>query len=251
MPRLSNKVAIVTGGGSGFGAAIATRFAEEGAKVVVADINTAGGENVAAQNPENIVFQKVDVTSPSDWAAVVETAVTKFGTLDILVNNAGTTYRNKPTLEVTEAEWERVFNVNVKGIFHGSQAVIAKLLEQGHGGSVINISSTGASRPRPGLVWYNASKGAVSNATKGLAAEYGPHNIRVNTVSPLLSGTGLFSMFTGMEDTEENRQKFIGNVPLGRLTDPADVANMCLYLASDEGSFINGADMVVDGGKCV
>ncbi|KAL5047317.1 hypothetical protein BDW71DRAFT_41375 [Aspergillus fruticulosus] len=251
MPRLNNKVAIVTGGGSGFGAAIATRFAEEGAKVIVADINTAGGEGVAAQNPENIVFQKVDVTSPSDWAAVVETAVTKFGKLDILVNNAGTTYRNKPTLEVTEAEWERVFNVNVKGIFHGSQAVIARLLKQGHGGSVINISSTGASRPRPGLVWYNASKGAVSNATKGLAAEYGPHNIRVNTVSPLLSGTGLFSMFTGMEDTEENRQKFIGNVPLGRLTDPADVANMCLYLASDEGSFINGAEMLVDGGKCV
>ncbi|KAL4985085.1 hypothetical protein BDW68DRAFT_5360 [Aspergillus falconensis] len=269
MPRLNNKVAIVTGGGSGFGAAIATRFAEEGAKVIVADINTAGGESVAAQNPENIVFQKVDVTSPSDWAAVVETAVTKFGKLDILVNNAGTTYRNKvrsspvsqllwsmansvqPTLEVTEAEWERVFNVNVKGIFHGSQAVIARLLKQGHGGSVINISSTGASRPRPGLVWYNASKGAVSNATKGLAAEYGPHNIRVNTVSPLLSGTGLFSMFTGMEDTEENRQKFIGNVPLGRLTDPADVANMCLYLASDEGSFINGAEMLVDGGKCV
>ncbi|KAL4753224.1 hypothetical protein BDW72DRAFT_41375 [Aspergillus terricola var. indicus] len=251
MPRLSNKVAIVTGGGSGFGAAIAIRFAEEGAKVIVADINAAGGESVAAQNPENLVFQKVDVTSPSDWAAVVETAVTKFGKLDILVNNAGTTYRNKPTLEVTEAEWERVFNVNVKGIFHGTHAVITRLLEQGHGGSVINISSTGASRPRPGLVWYNASKGAVSNATKGLAAEYGPHNIRVNTVSPLLSGTGLFSMFTGMEDTEENRQKFIGNVPLGRLTDPADVANMCLYLASDEGSFINGAEMLVDGGKCV
>ncbi|KAL4903368.1 hypothetical protein BDW74DRAFT_168913 [Aspergillus multicolor] len=251
MARLDNKVAIVTGGGSGFGAAIATRFAYEGAKVIVADINTAGGESVAAQNPENIIFQKVDVTSPDDWAAVVEAAVTKFGKLDILVNNAGTSYRNKPTLEVTEAEWERVFNVNVKSIFHGSQAAIARLIEQGHGGSIINISSTGASRPRPGLVWYNASKGAVSNATKGLAAEYGPQNIRVNTVSPLLSGTGLFSMFTGMEDTEENRQKFIGNVPLGRLTDPADVANMCLYLASDEGRFINGAEMLVDGGKCV
>ncbi|OJJ53839.1 hypothetical protein ASPSYDRAFT_50585 [Aspergillus sydowii CBS 593.65] len=251
MPRLANKVAIVTGGGSGFGAAIATRFAEEGGKVIIADINEAGGQSVAAQDPANIIFQKVDVTSPADWKAVIETAVSKFGRLDVLVNNAGTSYRNKPTLEVTEAEWERVFNVNVKSIFHGSQAVIAKLLEQGNGGSVINISSTGANRPRPGLVWYNASKGAVSNATKGLAAEYGPHNIRVNTVAPLLSGTGLFSMFTGMEDTEENRQKFIGNVPLGRLTDPADVANMCLYLASDEGAFVNGTEMVVDGGKCI
>ncbi|KAL4918446.1 hypothetical protein BDW62DRAFT_217620 [Aspergillus aurantiobrunneus] len=251
MPRLANKVAIVTGGGSGFGASIATRFAAEGAKVIIADINTAGGERIAAQNPSSIIFQKVDVTSAEEWRAVVQTAVTRFGRLDVLVNNAGTSYRNKPTLEVTEAEWERVFTVNVKSIFHGSQAVIARLIEQGHGGSVINISSTGASRPRPGLVWYNASKGAVSNATKGLAAEYGPHNIRVNTVSPLLSGTGLFSMFTGMEDTAENREKFIGNVPLGRLTDPADVANMCLYLASDEGSFVNGAEMVVDGGKCI
>lgn len=134
---------------------------------------------------------------------------------------------------------------------------------------MINISSTGASRPRPGLVWYNASKGAVTNvrlspfvksifiaeqylqATKGLAAEYGPHNIRVNSVAPLLSGTGLFSMFTGMEDTPENRAKFIGNVPLGRLTEADDIANMCLYLASDEGSFINGTEMVVDGGKCI
>ncbi|KAL4942769.1 hypothetical protein BDV06DRAFT_157191 [Aspergillus oleicola] len=251
MPRLANKVAIVTGGGSGFGASISTRFAAEGAKVVIADINTAGAESVAAQNPEKIIAQKVDVTSAEDWKALVDTTVAKFGRLDILVNNAGTSYRNKPTLEVTEAEWERVFDVNVRSIFHGSQVVIGKLLEQGSGGSVINISSTGASRPRPGLVWYNASKGAVSNATKGLAAEYGPHNIRVNTVSPLLSGTGLFSQFTGMEDTPENREKFIGNVPLGRLTDPSDVANMCLYLASDEGSFVNGAEMIVDGGKCI
>ncbi|KAL4964358.1 SDR family oxidoreductase [Aspergillus stella-maris] len=251
MPRLANKVAIVTGGGSGFGASISTRFAAEGAKVVIADINTAGAESVAAQNPENIITQKVDVTSAEDWKTLVDTTVAKFGRLDILVNNAGTSYKNKPTLEVTEAEWERVFNVNVRSIFHGSQIVIGKLLEQGSGGSIINISSTGASRPRPGLVWYNASKGAVSNATKGLAAEYGPHNIRVNTVSPLLSGTGLFSQFTGMEDTPENREKFIGNVPLGRLTDPSDVANMCLYLASDEGSFVNGAEMIVDGGKCI
>ncbi|KAL5334396.1 hypothetical protein BJX70DRAFT_378386 [Aspergillus crustosus] len=251
MPRLQGKVAIVTGGGSGFGAAISTTFAAEGAKVIIADINVSGSEAVASKSPDNIIFQKVDVTSEQDWKNVVSLAIERFGRVDVLVNNAGTSYRNKPTLEVTEAEWERVFNVNVKSIFYGSRVFIGKLIEQGTGGSVINISSTGASRPRPGLVWYNASKGAVSNATKGLAAEYGPHNIRVNTVSPLLSGTGLFSMFTGMEDTPENREKFIGNVPLGRLTDPADVANMCLYLASDEGAFVNGAEMIVDGGKCI
>ncbi|CAL5871424.1 uncharacterized protein PFLUO_LOCUS5674 [Penicillium psychrofluorescens] len=249
--RLQGKVAIVTGGGSGFGAAIARRFSEEGAKVIVADINVEGGEKVAAQDPTNLIFYRTDVTQTADWEAVLDVTFSKFGRLDVLVNNAGTTYRNKPTVEVTEDEWERVFKVNVKSIYLAAHTAIPRLIEQGQGGSIVNISSTGASRPRPGLVWYNASKGAVTNATKGLAAEYGPHNIRVNSVAPLLSGTGLFSMFTGMEDTPENREKFIGNVPLGRLTEADDIANMCLYLASDEGRFINGTEMVVDGGKCI
>ncbi|KAL1999416.1 hypothetical protein VTN02DRAFT_4531 [Thermoascus thermophilus] len=249
--RLAGKVAIVTGGGSGFGAAIARRFGEEGAKVILTDINVEGGEKVAAQNPANLVFQKQDVTKADEWKAVIDLAFSRFGRLDILVNNAGTTYRNKPTVEVTEAEWERVFTVNVKSIFLAAQAFMPRIIEQGQGGSMINISSTGASRPRPGLVWYNASKGAVSNATKGLAAEYGPHNIRVNSVCPLLCSTGLFSMFTGVEDTPENRERFVAQVPLGRLTEVDDVANMCLFLASDEGRFINGTEMVVDGGKCI
>ncbi|KAL1850263.1 hypothetical protein Plec18167_007369 [Paecilomyces lecythidis] len=249
--RLQGKVAIVTGGGSGFGAAIARRFGNEGAKVILTDINAENGEKVAAENAANLVFQKQDVTKVDDWKAVVNVAVEKFGRVDILVNNAGTTYRNKPTLEVTEEEWERVFQVNVKSIFHAVKTVIPRLIEQGNGGSVINISSTGASRPRPGLVWYNATKGAVSNATKGLAAEYGPRNIRVNSVCPLLSGTGLFQMFTGVPDTPENRKNFIAQVPLGRLTDPNDIANTVLFLASDEGQFINGTELVVDGGKCI
>ncbi|KAJ7915037.1 hypothetical protein B0H13DRAFT_2231982 [Mycena leptocephala] len=251
LSRLQRKVAIVTGGGSGFGAAIARRFGEEGAKVIVTDINVEGGGKVAAQNPANLVFQRMDVTQESDWKAIVDLAFSKFGGLDVLVNNAGTSYRIKPTVEVTDDEWEHVFKVNVKSIFLSGKVVLPRLIEQGKGGSMINISSTAVTRPRPGLVWYNASKGAVTNATKGLAAEYGPHNIRINSVAPMISGTGLFSMFTGMEDTPENRQKFVGNVPLGRLAEADDVANMCLYLASDEGSFINGTEMVVDGGKCV
>ncbi|EER41052.1 oxidoreductase [Histoplasma capsulatum var. duboisii H88] len=250
-PRLEGKVAIVTGGGSGFGAAIARRYAQEGAKVVVGDINVVGGEKVASENPASIAFMKMDVTKEEDWKAVVDQTASKFGHVDILVNNAGTTYRNKPSMEVTIEEFQRVFDVNVKSIFHASKAFIPKLLEQGKGGSIINISSTGASRPRPGLVWYNASKGAVSNVTKGLAAEYGPNQIRVNNVCPLLSGTGLFEMFVGVPDTPENRAKFISNVPLGRLTEPDDVANMCVYLGSEEGAFINGTDMIVDGGKCI
>ncbi|PGH01387.1 hypothetical protein AJ79_07928 [Helicocarpus griseus UAMH5409] len=250
-PRLQGKVAIVTGGGSGFGAAIAKRYAQEGAKVLIGDINVVGGEKVAAQYPDSIASTKMDVTNEGDWKAVIDLAVRKFGHVNILVNNAGTTYRNKPSMDVTVDEFQRVFDVNVKSIFLASKTFIPKLLEQGKGGSIINISSTGAARPRAGLVWYNATKGAVSNATKGLAAEYGPHQIRVNNVCPLLSGTGLFEMFVGVPDTPENRAKFISNVPLGRLTDPNDVANMCLYLGSEEAAFINGTDMVVDGGKCI
>ncbi|KAF3479402.1 2,5-dichloro-2,5-cyclohexadiene-1,4-diol dehydrogenase [Arthroderma uncinatum] len=219
------------GGGSGFGAAIAIRYAQEGAKVIIGDINVDGGEKVASNNPSSISFQKMDVTSPEDWKAILDLATSKYGKVDILVNNAGTTYKNKPSDEVTLSEFERVFNVNVKSIFLASQSFIPLLIKQGHGGSMINISSTGAQRPRPGLVWYNASKGAVSNATKGLASEYGKYQVRVNNVCPLLSGTGLFEMFTGIPDTPENRQKFIDNVPLGR--------------------FINGGDFVVDGGKCI
>lgn len=249
--RLQGKVAIVTGASSGFGAAIARRFGEEGAKVVLADINVEAGQKIASENAENLVFQKLDVTSAADWKAVMDAAISKFGRLDILVNNAGTSYKNKPTLDVTEDEWERVFTVNVKSIYLSVREFMPRMIEQGQGASMINVSSIGATRPRPGLVWYNSSKGAVTNATKGLAAEYGPHKIRVNSVAPLLSGTGLFEMFAGVPDTPENRAKFLSNVPLGRLTDPKDIANACLYLASDDGNFVNGTEIVVDGGKSV
>ncbi|KAF5871020.1 putative short-chain dehydrogenase reductase family protein [Botrytis fragariae] len=212
--RLQNKVAIVTGGGSGFGAGIACRFAEEGCKVVIADIDAVGGERVASAWPQSMVFVKMD-----------------------------------PTLDVTEDEFDRVFNLNVKSIFFATKHFIPSVINHGEGGSMINIASIGATRPRPGLVWYNASKGAVVNATKGLAAEYGSKNIRVNSICPLLAGTGLFSTFTGVEDTPENRDKFLFNVPLGRLCTPEDVANYCLFLASDEARFITGTCLEVDGGR--
>ncbi|KAF7852463.1 uncharacterized protein EAF02_012201 [Botrytis sinoallii] len=209
--RLQTNVAIVTGGGSGFGAGIARRFAEEGCKVVIADIDAVGGERVASAWPQSMV--------------------------------------NKPTLDVTEDEFDRVFNLNVKSIFFATKHFIPHVVNHGEGGSMINIASIGATRPRPGLVWYNASKGAVVNATKGLAAEYGSKNVRVNSICPLLAGTGLFSTFTGVEDTPENRDKFLFNVPLGRLCTPEDVANYCLFLASDEARFITGTCLEVDGGR--
>jgi NAD(P)-dependent dehydrogenase (short-subunit alcohol dehydrogenase family) len=238
------------GGASGFGKCICERFAEEGAKVVLGDLNAEGGERVASTN-SSLKFVKADVTSAADWKALVDAAKTTFGRLDIVVNNAGTSYRNKPTVEVTEAEYDRVFAVNVKSIYQSVIHAIPFLIEQGQGGAMVNVASIGALRPRGGLVWYNATKGAVFNATKGLASEYAAHKIRVNGVCPLLSATGLFTTFTGMEDSEENRKKFLGNVPLGRLTEPSDVANACVYFCSDEASFITGANLEVDGGRAI
>ncbi|OQV04841.1 hypothetical protein CLAIMM_09664 isoform 1 [Cladophialophora immunda] len=223
--RLAGKTAIVTGAASGFGAAIATIFAKEGAFVLVADINTASGEAVAAQHP-NLHFVELNVTLESEWKAALDCVLSKWGKVDILVNNAGTSHRNKPALDVTKADFERCIAVNVDSIFYSVNVVVRKMVEQGTGGSVINVSSIGSVRPRPGLVWYNATKGAVSNATKGLAAEFGPHQIRFNCVCPLLSGTGLFETFVGVPDTPENRK-------------------------NDESAFVTGINMEVDGGRGV
>lgn len=251
MGRLDGKVAIVTGGGSGFGAGISKAFATEGAKVLVCDINQTGGEATAQTNPTSLSFHKMDVTKASDWESAISTVIQKWGRADILVNNAGTSYTNKPTLEVTEEEFQKVFDVNVKGVYLGCNAWIPQVVERKEGGVIINIASVGATRPRPGLVWYNASKGAVWNATKGLAAEYGPHQIRVNSICPLVTGTGLFSAFTGMEDTPENREKFIFNVPMGRIGEIDDVTSACIFLASSESKFITGVNLEVDGGRCI
>lgn len=247
--RLKGKVAIVTGGGSGFGEAISKRFAEEGCKVIVADMDPIGGERVANYQPSSMHFIKTNVALEADWENLMENTLAKWGRMDILINNAGTSYKNKPTIDVTEDEFDKVFAVNVKSIFHSARHFIPNLINQGEGGSIVNIASIGATRPRPGLVWYNASKAAVTNATKGLAAEYGDKQVRVNSVCPLLSATGLFETFVGVPPTEENFKKFLFNVPLGRLTHPTDVANYCLYLASDEAKFITGTCLEVDGGR--
>ncbi|KIX96157.1 uncharacterized protein Z520_07935 [Fonsecaea multimorphosa CBS 102226] len=250
MGRLEGKTAIVTGAASGFGKAIALRFAEEGANVVVADLNTDAGEKVASLH-SNLRFVQTNVTLLSDWEKLVKETKALFGQIHVLVNNAGTSYKNKPTLQVTADEYDRCFDVNVRSIFWSVPTVVQAMIEQGQGGSVVNIASIGALRPRGGLVWYNASKGAAFNATKGLAAEYASSKIRFNGVLPLLSATGLWSSFTGTDDTPENRAKFVGNVPLGRLTDPIDVANAVVYYASDESSFVTGTNLEVDGGRAI
>jgi 3-oxoacyl-[acyl-carrier protein] reductase len=237
--RLQGKTAIVTGGGSGFGEGIARTFAREGANVVVNDLNGPAAERVAG-----------DVTRRDDWQTLFAAAIEDFGSVQVVVNNAGTTHRNKPVLEVTEAEFDRVYAVNVKSIYWSVEQFVPYFRSQG-GGAFINIASTAGVRPRPGLVWYNGSKAAVIIASKALAVELGPDRIRVNCINPVMGETGLLSEFMGMEDTPANRQKFLATIPLGRLSTPQDIANAALYLASDEAEFITGVSLEVDGGRCV
>jgi 3-oxoacyl-[acyl-carrier protein] reductase len=248
--RLNGKTALVTGAASGYGAEIARRFVREGAKVVLLDLNADGAKKVASEAGEGAVAVAGDVTRRSDLDAAVKVATDKFGHLDIVVNNAGWTYRNKPLLELTEQEFDKVFNINVKSIYHMMNAVVPLMRRQG-GGCVINIGSTGGIRPRPGLTWYNATKGAVNLVSKSLAVELAPDKIRVNCIAPVMGETGLLEAFMGKEDTPENREKFVATVPLGRLSKPSDIATACVYLADDESAFLTGVVLPIDGGRTV
>jgi len=249
MKRLENKVAVVTGAASGFGEGMAKRFAEEGAKVVVADLNGGGAARVAKEIGSAAIAIASDVSKRSDVDAMVKAATGKFGRLDILVNNAGYTHRNGDLLKVDEATFDRIYNVNMKAIYLAALAAVPVMEKQG-GGSIITTASTAGLRPRPGLVWYNASKGWAINATKSMAVELAPKKIRVNCLCPVAGETGMLADFMG-EDTPEKRAQFRASIPLGRLSTPLDIANAALWLASDEAEFITGVALEVDGGRCI
>lgn len=248
--RLQGKVALVTGAGGGFGEGIARLFAAEGAKIVCADMRAEAAAAVASSIGGSAITVTGDVSRGPDVQAMVDAAVSSFGGLDIVVNNAGTTHRNRPLLEVEADEFDRVYAVNVKSIYWMAQAAVPLLRKQGRGGSLINISSTAGIRPRPGLVWYNGSKGAVNTITHCMATELAPDNIRVNSVCPVIGATNLLTEFMGVPDTPENRARFLATIPLGRMSTPADIANACLWLAEDSSSFITGVLLPVDGGRC-
>jgi 3-oxoacyl-[acyl-carrier protein] reductase len=247
--RLQGKVAIVTGGGSGFGEAIAHTFAREGAKVVVADVIEASAARVAGDIGDAASPFVADVTRDADTGAMIAHAVARFGRLDVLVNNAGTTHVNMPLTEVSEADFDRVYAVNVKALFWAARHVVPVFRKAG-GGVILNTASTAGLRPRPGLVWYNGSKGAAVLLTKSMAVELAPDNIRVNALCPVAGETPLLASFMG-GDTPELRAKFKASVPLGRLSTPQDVANAALFLASDEAAFLTGVCLEVDGGRCI
>ena len=244
--RLKDKIAVVTGAGGGFGEGIARRFAEEGAKIVVTDIDAAAAQRVAKD--VGGVAVTGDVSKGEDVRAMVA-AAEQLGGLDIVVNNAGTTHKNGKMLDVDEATFDRVYAVNVKSIYWMMQAALPVFRRQARGGSIIHISSTAGIRPRPGLVWYNGTKGALNTMTQCMAVELAPENIRVNAVCPVMGATGLLEQFMGVADTPENRTKFVASIPLGRMSKPSDIANACVWLAEDASSFITGVLLPVDGGR--
>ncbi|MEK1852654.1 MAG: SDR family oxidoreductase [Phyllobacterium sp.] len=249
MTRLAGKTAIITGAASGFGEGMAKRFAEEGAKIVVADLNLKGAQKVANNVGKAAIAVHADVSRKEEVDAMVKAAMDEFGRIDIMVNNAGFTHRNGSMLEVDESTFDLIGAVNMKAIYYSALAVVPIMEMQG-GGSIITTASTAGLRPRPGLTWYNASKGWAISATKSMAIELAPKNIRVNCLCPVAGETPMLGLFMG-EDTPEKRAQFKATVPLGRLSTPMDVANAALWLASSEADFITGVALEVDGGRCI
>ena len=247
--RMRDKVAIVTGGASGFGEGIVRKFVIEGARVVIVDINIDAANRLAAELGEATLAVQTDVSSSTQVAQLKDTTLKTFGRIDILVNNAGVTHQPMPMEEVSEDDFDKVFAVNAKSVFLSAKHIIPVMKEQG-AGVILNVASTGGVSPRPRLSWYNASKGWMITATRGMAVELAPMNIRVNAINPVAGETPLLKSFMG-EDTPEIRQKFLSTIPIGRFSTPEDMGNAACYLCSDEASMVTGVCMEVDGGRCI
>jgi 3-oxoacyl-[acyl-carrier protein] reductase len=250
--RLKDKITIVTGAASGFGKGIAQRFASEGAKVVASDVDAANGERVVREILDaggDARFIQADVSKDADVARMVQFAIAQYGGLDVVVNNAGTTHRNQPMLDVSEEQFDRLYAVNVKSLFLTARHAVPHMRAK-RNGVFITIASTAGVRPRPGLTWYNGSKGAAIVTSRSMAAELAKDNIRVNVINPVAGETAMLAQFMG-EDTPAKRAQFVASIPLGRLSQPSDIATAAVFFASDEASFVTGACLEVDGGRCV
>ena len=248
--RLFNKVALITGSASGFGKGMAERFTKEGAKVAIIDINIEAAKSLSKKLGKNTIAIYCDVTKVEDIEKAVNLTIEKFGTIDIVINNAGWTHLNQPMLEVDEETFKKVYDINVFSIFHMIKSIIPIWRELSHKGNIINIGSTAGLSPRPGLTWYNSTKGCVNFMSKALAIELAPDKIRVNCIAPVAGETPLLPQFMG-GDTKENREKFISSIPLGRFCNPSDIASAAVYLASDEADLVTGVVLPVDGGRTI
>ncbi|WP_411351680.1 SDR family oxidoreductase [Leisingera aquaemixtae] len=247
--RLDGKTAIVTGGASGFGAGIVRKFLAEGARVMIADINGAAAEAMAAELGSSASAQTVDVSDGASVTAMAEAALADFGHLDILVNNAGVTHLPAPLEEISEDDFDRVMGVNMKSVYLTARALVPHM-KANKAGAILNVASTAGVSPRPNLNWYNASKGWMITATKTMAVELAPHGVRVNAINPVAGETPLLKSFMG-EDTPEVRAKFLSTIPIGRFSTPEDMGNAACFLCSDEASMVTGVAMEVDGGRCI
>lgn len=248
--RLEGKRAIVTGGASGFGAGIVEKFVDEGARVMIADINFEAAEDFAGVMGGQAVAHEVDVANSDSVEAMVEGALAEFGGVDILVNNAGVTHLPGAMDEISEVDFDRVFSVNAKSVYLTAKFVVPVMRKQ-KAGVILNVASTAGVSPRPRLSWYNASKGWMITATKSMAVELAPVGIRVNAINPVAGETPLLKQFMGGEDTPEVRAKFLATIPLGRFSQPEDMGNAACFLCSDEASMVTGVAMEVDGGRCI
>jgi len=240
----TGQTVVVTGGASGFGLGISEKFAGHGANVVIVDINTERGEQTA-DNIQRSKFIHCDVSSGQSVADLFR----QLDRVDVLINNAGITHSPAAIEDISEEDFDRVFSVNAKSVFLTSKYVIPKMKAAGHG-VILNIASTAGISPRPNLSWYNASKGWMITATKSMAIELAPFNIRVNAVNPVAGETPLLATFLG-QDTPENRERFLSTIPLGRFSTPDDIANAAYFLCSKEADMITGIAMEVDGGRCI
>ena len=247
--RLAGKTAIVTGGGSGFGAGIVAKFIGEGARVMVADINEKAAQAIAQSAGNGATAHAVDVADGASVTAMAEAAFEQFGKLDILVNNAGITHLPQAMEDVDEEEFDRVLAVNAKSVYLAAKIIVPHMKANGSG-AILNMASTAGVSPRPRLSWYNASKGWMITATKSMAVELAAHGVRVNALNPVAGETPLLKSFMG-EDTPEVRAKFLSTIPIGRFSQPEDLGNAACFLCSDEASMITGVAMEVDGGRCI
>jgi len=247
--RLNGKTAIVTGGASGFGAGIVTKFIAEGARVMIADINGGAARAMAADIGDAVCAQTVDVSDGASVQAMTDAALAAFGHVDILINNAGISHMPTALEDVSEDDFDRVFRVNMKSVYLTARALVPHMKSRKQG-VILNVASTAGVSPRPRLNWYNASKGWMITATRTMAVELAPDGIRVNAINPVAGETPLLKTFMG-EDTPEIRAKFLSTIPLGRFSQPEDMGNAACFLCSDEASMITGISMEVDGGRCI